>query len=160
MTQGGKKKKRAVNRSIMLAKKIIIKDGGTVRPGGAGGGFGASWRRRSPGSRGDAGGWQRSGRGPRQVWPGPVRRGGCRWARGPRAPLAGGVRAGRAPAAAAGRAPARFVCFMLRVAAVPVTSFRHPWLVCWRQLSAKHLSACPASSGLLRKCSFSVWADF
>ena len=35
MTQG--KKKRAVNRSIMLAKKIIIKDGGTVRPGGAGG---------------------------------------------------------------------------------------------------------------------------
>ncbi|NWZ58112.1 MF14A protein, partial [Haliaeetus albicilla] len=29
MTQGGKKKKRAVNRSIMLAKKIIIKDGGT-----------------------------------------------------------------------------------------------------------------------------------
>lgn len=36
MTQGGKKKKRAVNRSIMLAKKIIIKDGGTVRPGGAG----------------------------------------------------------------------------------------------------------------------------
>ena len=37
MTQVGKKKKRAVNRSIMLAKKIIIKDGGTVRPGGAGG---------------------------------------------------------------------------------------------------------------------------
>lgn len=34
MTQGGKKKKRAVNRSIMLAKKIIIKDGGTVRPAG------------------------------------------------------------------------------------------------------------------------------
>lgn len=33
MTQAGKKKKRAVNRSIMLAKKIIIKDGGTVRPG-------------------------------------------------------------------------------------------------------------------------------
>lgn len=29
MTQG-KKKKRAANRSIMLAKKIIIKDGGTV----------------------------------------------------------------------------------------------------------------------------------
>ncbi|KAL2301596.1 hypothetical protein Nmel_010985 [Mimus melanotis] len=29
MTQAGKKKKRAVNRSIMLAKKIIIKDGGT-----------------------------------------------------------------------------------------------------------------------------------
>uniref|UniRef100_A0A8C9F935 Major facilitator superfamily domain containing 14A n=1 Tax=Pavo cristatus TaxID=9049 RepID=A0A8C9F935_PAVCR len=29
MTQGGKKKKRAMNRSIMLAKKIIIKDGGT-----------------------------------------------------------------------------------------------------------------------------------
>ncbi|VCW79413.1 unnamed protein product [Gulo gulo] len=28
MTQG-KKKKRAANRSIMLAKKIIIKDGGT-----------------------------------------------------------------------------------------------------------------------------------
>ncbi|KAK2541520.1 Hiat1 [Columba livia] len=31
MTQGGKKKKRAVNRSIMLAKKIIIKDGGTAQ---------------------------------------------------------------------------------------------------------------------------------
>lgn len=46
MTQGGKKKKRAVNRSIMLAKKIIIKDGGTVRPGGG-----------APGSaRGRAGG--------------------------------------------------------------------------------------------------------
>lgn len=45
MTQGGKKKKRAVNRSIMLAKKIIIKDGGTVRPGGAGGRReGGSWR--------------------------------------------------------------------------------------------------------------------
>lgn len=37
MTQAGKKKKRAVNRSIMLAKKIIIKDGGTVRPGARGG---------------------------------------------------------------------------------------------------------------------------
>lgn len=34
MTQG-KKKKRAANRSIMLAKKIIIKDGGTVSPGSA-----------------------------------------------------------------------------------------------------------------------------
>lgn len=32
MTQG-KKKKRAANRSIMLAKKIIIKDGGTVSRG-------------------------------------------------------------------------------------------------------------------------------
>lgn len=32
MSQGGKKKKRAANRSVMLAKKIIIKDGGTVRP--------------------------------------------------------------------------------------------------------------------------------
>lgn len=30
MTQAGKKKKRAANRSILLAKKIIIKDGGTV----------------------------------------------------------------------------------------------------------------------------------
>uniref|UniRef100_A0A8D0HKK5 Major facilitator superfamily domain containing 14A n=1 Tax=Sphenodon punctatus TaxID=8508 RepID=A0A8D0HKK5_SPHPU len=29
MTQAGKKKKRGANRSIMLAKKIIIKDGGT-----------------------------------------------------------------------------------------------------------------------------------
>uniref|UniRef100_A0A8B9U263 Hippocampus abundant transcript 1 protein n=1 Tax=Anas zonorhyncha TaxID=75864 RepID=A0A8B9U263_9AVES len=29
MSQGGKKKKRAANRSVMLAKKIIIKDGGT-----------------------------------------------------------------------------------------------------------------------------------
>lgn len=45
MTQAGKKKKRAVNRSIMLAKKIIIKDGGTVRPG-ARGGLGDGWRRR------------------------------------------------------------------------------------------------------------------
>ena len=34
MTQG-KKKKRAANRSIMLAKKIIIKDGGTVSWGTA-----------------------------------------------------------------------------------------------------------------------------
>lgn len=34
MTQG-KKKKRAANRSIMLAKKIIIKDGGTVSRGAA-----------------------------------------------------------------------------------------------------------------------------
>lgn len=34
MTQG-KKKKRAANRSIMLAKKIIIKDGGTVSAGSA-----------------------------------------------------------------------------------------------------------------------------
>lgn len=34
MTQG-KKKKRAANRSIMLAKKIIIKDGGTVSVGSA-----------------------------------------------------------------------------------------------------------------------------
>lgn len=50
MTQAGKKKKRAVNRSIMLAKKIIIKDGGTVRPG-VWGGSGDGWRRRgSPGS--------------------------------------------------------------------------------------------------------------
>lgn len=42
MTQG-KKKKRAANRSIMLAKKIIIKDGGTVswgtEPGSAGPGL-------------------------------------------------------------------------------------------------------------------------
>lgn len=37
MTQAGKKKKRAANRSILLAKKIIIKDGGTVSGRGRGG---------------------------------------------------------------------------------------------------------------------------
>lgn len=48
MTQG-KKKKRAANRSIMLAKKIIIKDGGTVSAGSAPqGGPGAGPARSSP----------------------------------------------------------------------------------------------------------------
>lgn len=48
MTQG-KKKKRAANRSIMLAKKIIIKDGGTVSLGSAPqGGPGAGPARSSP----------------------------------------------------------------------------------------------------------------
>lgn len=48
MTQG-KKKKRAANRSIMLAKKIIIKDGGTVSVGSAPqGGPGAGPARSSP----------------------------------------------------------------------------------------------------------------
>lgn len=49
MTQG-KKKKRAANRSIMLAKKIIIKDGGTVSAAGSApqGGPGAGPARSSP----------------------------------------------------------------------------------------------------------------
>lgn len=51
MTQG-KKKKRAANRSIMLAKKIIIKDGGTVSAGSAPqGGPGAGPAHSSPGFR-------------------------------------------------------------------------------------------------------------
>lgn len=86
MTQGGKKKKRAVNRSIMLAKKIIIKDGGTVRPGAARsagrlrvGGGGAAGRAGVAAMR--AGGRGRCGRA----------RAGAEGA------AAGGVRAGRAP---------------------------------------------------------------
>lgn len=75
MTQAGKKKKRAVNRSIMLAKKIIIKDGGTVRPG-ARGGPGDGWRRRGARALWLCGGRPRTGR---------VRSGGGRWLPGPRA---------------------------------------------------------------------------
>lgn len=58
MTQGGKKKKRAVNRSIMLAKKIIIKDGGTVRPGGAGGRGGEAGRLTGGGGAGRPAGFE------------------------------------------------------------------------------------------------------
>lgn len=132
MTQGGKKKKRAVNRSIMLAKKIIIKDGGTVRPGGAGGagggGCGASWGRRSPG-------WQRPGRGPRQG------RGG---AGGPVCPRASGSRGWRrasGPCPGGGLSSAagfqfQLWCGLLRA---PVASFRHPGRVSLRPLPEKHL---------------------